>query len=161
MRNVEVDILEVVSGVVAIVTAVVSAGGGVIYKAASGAVESATTAAVQAAQVANNAPPAANAINVTCCGGLITGNALEVTQIANRFLTAAKIGTAMALVEGITASGVAIAKAVAEEKSKVKFSLTPYLDAAIEEAVNFPQTPTYVISSASINSSLQLGLTKK
>jgi hypothetical protein len=154
------DILQIVAGVVAVVTAVVAAGSAVVSKAATAAVTDATAAAATQATATGGDMPAQGAIAVTTMGGLVDGTAASVTNLAARFALVAKIAAASAFAEATVTGAIGIAKDIADKKSKDDLNMGPFVDTAIEKAVTFPETPKYGISSAAMDTSMVFGLTK-
>jgi hypothetical protein len=99
---------------------------------------------------------------VTCCRGLISGTPQEVSQIAARAITVAKIAAIGAFVTTAIPSFMAIATAIAQGDYESMPKITDLTDNALGQAIIWPSgVPGYVLASAQLNGSLQFGLNKQ
>ena len=152
-------ITEMVLGIASIVLAVVGGLGGVVGKTADAAVTSATTAALGAAQAAGEDAATATQVTVTCCRGLITGTPVEVSQIAARCFSVAKVAAIGAFCTTLMPAITTIINAVAEGDYESMPKITDLTSNAIGKTVIWPPAVgTFTLSSATLNGAFQFGL---
>lgn len=152
-------ITEIITGVASIVLAVVGGLGGAFGRTANVAIRSATEAGLGAAEAGAADAAEAAAATVTCCKGLISGTAQEVSQIAAKAFTVAKVAGIGCFCAGTTYGIMEIVKAVAENDYQSMPKITDLTDNAVGKAVIWPQgVPGYALASAQLNGSLQFGM---
>ncbi|WP_119417923.1 TULIP family P47-like protein [Desertibaculum subflavum] len=152
------DVLQIALGVVSIVTAIVSAGGGALVKAANAAVESANAAAIAAAESSGEEVAAADEIAVTAARGMIKGTVESVSTLSGRIATVVKVAVATAFVSGTTVGIIEILRGIAGGDAKAKPDIREFTETAMDKVVKFTSTHDYELSEAYLQGALIFGL---
>jgi hypothetical protein len=150
---------ELVLGIASIVLAVVGAVGGAVATTADAAVTGARTASLGAATAAGEDAGQAATVTVSICKGLITGSDVEISQLAARLFTVAKVAAIGAfcttLMPGITAT----MQYVANKDYASMPKITSLTNAAVGKTVIWPESVgSFTLASTQLNGACQFGL---
>lgn len=154
-----IEIAEIVLGVASIVLALVGGLGGAVGRSAGAAVQSATEASLGAAEAgAEDAEAAANAA-ISCCRGLISGTPAELSQLAARCMTVAKVAAIGAFCTTLMPGITMIVQAVAEGDYESMPKITDLTSSAVGKTVIWPEeVGTFTLASAELAGAFQFGL---
>ena len=156
-----INAVEIALGVFALVATVVGAGFGAVSRIATKAVATATTAGIDAAEAVTVDLNAQAQVTVTCCRGIVSGSVTEVSNLAARFTSIAKVAAICAFCCGVPAAIMPIVSAVASNNYRGMPKITDLTDTALGKIVKWPAgVPGFTLSTAQLNGCLQFGFVK-
>lgn len=153
------QIAQIVLGVASVVLSLVGGVGGAVGRSASAAVTTATEATLGTAEaVGEDAATSAQAA-ISCCRGLISGTPAEISEIAARCFTVARVGMIGAFATTLMPAITQILVAVESGDYKSMPKITDLTGEAVGKTVIWPtEVGEFKLASAGLNGAFQFGL---